>query len=128
MSKTDEVRKAMVEAMKAKDKEITNCEIHSNTKFIYEYAFDRCDSLTSIVIPDSVKDIDYCAFNNCKSLTSITLPSSLKYLNSFPGCTSIVRIDFRGTVEQWMALNKSDFWYSSGINYTVYCTDGTITQ
>ena len=45
---------------------------------IGDYAFDSCNSLTSITIPNSVTSIDYWAFKNCNSLTSITIPNSVK--------------------------------------------------
>ena len=37
-------------------------------------AFNRCNSLTSITIPESVTSIGDDAFCGCSSLTSITLP------------------------------------------------------
>ena len=41
---------------------------------IGDYAFDGCDSLTSITIPDNVTSIGYGAFEDCTGLESITLP------------------------------------------------------
>ena len=38
------------------------------------HAFDNCNSLTLVTIPDSVTSIEYKAFFNCISLTSITIP------------------------------------------------------
>jgi hypothetical protein len=41
---------------------------------IGEKAFENCDSLKSITIPDSVRSIGTYAFRDCSSLASITLP------------------------------------------------------
>ena len=40
-------------------------------------AFEDCNSLTGITIPDSVTSIEYRAFYYCRSLTSITIPDSV---------------------------------------------------
>ncbi len=69
-------------------------------------AFESCDKLISVSIPDSVTTIGSCAFQNCSSLTSITIPGSLKrvyghyreYEDSlsrrgwFEGCSSLREI------------------------------------
>ncbi len=93
--------------IQAKDKNITSCEINANTKFIYDFAFSDCSSLTSITIPNSVKSIGHRAFCGCSSLTSIT---------------------FKGTKEQWSNISKDSGWnYYTG-NYTIHYTDGDITK
>jgi hypothetical protein len=43
-------------------------EIHSNTKIIYEHAFDDCTTLTSITIPDGVTSISGNALTDCSAL------------------------------------------------------------
>ena len=50
--------------LSAKNTDITECEINSNTKFIYEDAFNGCNSLTSITILDNVIEINQNAFYN----------------------------------------------------------------
>ncbi|MBR3144657.1 MAG: leucine-rich repeat domain-containing protein, partial [Clostridia bacterium] len=40
-------------------------------------AFADCNSLTTVIIPDSVTSIDNYAFYNCAGLTSITIPDSV---------------------------------------------------
>ena len=44
---------------------------------IGEWAFCGCQSLTSIIIPNSVMTIGSRAFQNCTSLSSITIPNSV---------------------------------------------------
>ncbi|MDB4711201.1 leucine-rich repeat domain-containing protein [Verrucomicrobiales bacterium] len=39
---------------------------------IGNWAFSRCDNLTSITIPDSVTSIGHQAFNSCTHLTAVT--------------------------------------------------------
>ena len=51
--------------------------ISNNTEVIYDRAFDFCNSLQQIEIPDSVKYIGYSAFIYCKTLKQIVLPDSL---------------------------------------------------
>jgi hypothetical protein len=41
------------------------------------YAFQNCQSLTSITIPDALTEIGRGAFSGCRSLTSITIPNSV---------------------------------------------------
>ncbi|MBP3495996.1 MAG: leucine-rich repeat protein, partial [Clostridia bacterium] len=57
--------------VKAKDKFITSCDIHENTRFIHSNAFYNCTSLTSITIPEGVTSIGEDAFSGCTNLTEI---------------------------------------------------------
>lgn len=45
---------------------------------IADYAFDGCDKITKIEVPEGVTKIGSGAFQNCDALTSITLPSTLE--------------------------------------------------
>ena len=40
-------------------------------------AFQNCEELTSVTIPDSVTSIGYGAFSGCSGLTSVTIPDSV---------------------------------------------------
>lgn len=54
---------------------------------IGQYAFDGCNNLTSITIPESVTTIGYYAFNQCSSLSSITIGDNVTSigLSAFEG-------------------------------------------
>ena len=65
-------------------------------------AFQSCEGLTHINIPDSVKEIRTCAFSDCTSLTSITIPDSVEKIgeSAFYGCTSLTSITIHDSVEK----------------------------
>ena len=67
---------------------------------IEDYAFEDCNSLTSIVIPDSVTSIGEEAFRYCSSLTSISIPNSVKSIEmwTFANCTSLANITIPDSV------------------------------
>ncbi len=52
--------------------------------FIGECAFDQCDALKAVTVPEGVTTIDSEAFNYCLNLTSVTLPASLVTLHGNP--------------------------------------------
>ena len=57
-------------------------------------AFNDCNSLTSVVIPNSVILIEEDAFFYCSGLTSIEIPNSVTFIGSwaFCGCSSLSSI------------------------------------
>ena len=59
----------------------------SNLKTIEKNAFDYCDKMYSISIPDSVTSIGNSAFRYCKILNSVKLPSGMPVLQSIFGFT-----------------------------------------
>ena len=68
--------------------------------------FESCTSLTNVVIPNSVTFINDQAFWDCDSLTSITIPDSVVNIGyqAFWDCDKLSTINYRGSEEQWNAI------------------------
>ena len=67
------------------DKNITEFNIHPDTKVIENGAFSECNNLTNIVIPEGVESIVTGAFDSCTNLKYLELPSTLKRLGNSTG-------------------------------------------
>jgi len=55
------------------------------------YAFNKCEMLIGITIPDGVTSIGYSAFSGCTNLASVSISDSVEVIHGsiFPGCTSL---------------------------------------
>lgn len=95
---------------------------------IGQYAFDGCNMLKSIIVPNSITCIMYNAFNNCSGLTNITIAASVIDIGSktFNGCILLTTVNYTGTKKQWDAISK-DGWNNGSAIKTINCADGTIT-
>ena len=96
---------------------------------IYQYAFYKCDSLTSVIIGNNVTNIGLSAFYSCTSLTSVIIGNSVTSIgkDAFYGCSSLTsviignsvtsigmrvfsqcesleKVYYMGTLEQWNAI------------------------
>lgn len=75
---------------------LTSVTIPDGVTYIGSFAFDGCKSLTNITLPEGLTRICNDAFNGCNNLTNITLPGSLKTIlrYAFSGCRSLTSITF----------------------------------
>lgn len=73
---------------------LTAIEIPNSVKKIGLAAFEYCTALTAVDIPDSVTAIGYCAFSNCKSLRELHIPNSVTEIDrwAFGGCSSLKEV------------------------------------
>ena len=73
---------------------LTSVVIPDSVTSIGSYAFADCDSLASVTIPDSVTSIGVGAFYRCDSLTSIVIPDSVTSIGdrAFSWCPSLTSI------------------------------------
>ena len=81
---------------------ITSIEFEENSicKKIGTHAFNDCEELSSITIPNTVTSIGCGAFNGCSSLASITIPNSVTSIGTavFSGCLSLTSITIPDSV------------------------------
>ena len=63
--------------------EVKDLVIPNSVTSIGDYAFYKCEGLTSITIPNSVKSIGDCAFRYCSGLTSVTIPNSVETIGNY---------------------------------------------
>ena len=66
------------------------------TDEICAYAFQNCNTLTYINIPNEIKLIKRHAFENCSALPEIRLHKDIEYVGKhvFDGCTSLSKVKF----------------------------------
>ena len=106
---------------------IKTLKIPGNVQTIGKTAFAKCTSLEEIDIKEGVKTVEDLVFAGCSSLHTLILPQSV---SSFPKVfvtdyTSITKICYRGTREEWIAANlSSDNFYNARI-YFEYNTNHT---
>ena len=108
--------------------------IKEGTKCVADYAFEHCDYLTSVTIPDSATSIgsyafDDCgslkivtigngvtsigsyAFYNCESLISVTIGNSVTYIGdyAFNWCDSLARVNI-SDLSSWCNISFSNYY------------------
>lgn len=97
------------------------------TTFV-KYAIGK--QASDFVIPDGVTSIFGGAFHKCEYIVSIVIPNTVTEIGDwgFDQCVSLEKISFNGTVAQWDAILKGNYWDSAIRNYTIYCTNGNISK
>ncbi len=107
---------------------LTSVKLPSGLTSIGDSVFSLCSSLTDITIPDSVTKIESTAFSGCKSLASIAIPAGVKLIDhyAFCDCFNLTDINYSGTIEDWLNIEKNSNWNYGLNDYTVHCTDGSI--
>ena len=73
---------------------LTSVTIPNSVTTIGSFAFRDCDALTSVTIPNSETMIGIYAFRNCDALTSVTIPDSVTAIGeyAFRGCNALKEV------------------------------------
>ena len=79
---------------------LTTVEIPDTVTFIDAFAFARSKNLQQITIPEGITELSYFIFSECSSLKEVNLPDTLKEISrsTFDGCTSLEEIVIPGNV------------------------------
>ena len=70
-------------------------------KSIGEYAFDGCDLLSHVDIPNTIKSIGIRAFRGCRNISSISIPESIDSIGVYA---------FEGCAFQHVSINNLEAW------------------
>ncbi len=81
--------------------DVTEYSVPEGVEVIGEGAFQYCNNLTSVILPDSVASILYFSFGGCHNLNYIDLGNTIYYIgdNAFALCTSLTEIDIPESVQ-----------------------------
>ncbi len=81
---------------------------------IGESAFDSCEALNDLIIPEGVTRIGDYAFSDCRALASVTNPDSVESIgeSAFSECEALVEVSIPGSVE---SIGESAFSYCKGM-------------
>ena len=93
---------------------LTSVNIPDSVTKIGTWAFYNCSSLTSVNIPDSVTKIGYDAFKYCYSLTSVTIGDSVTTIGdgAFQNCTRLTSVNIPDSVT---TIGSSAFSYCDSL-------------
>ncbi len=95
---------------------LTGVTIPNTVKTIGVAAFNNCYhyDFTTLVLPPSVTTIESCAFDNCTGLTQLTLPASLKTIGreAFRHCDNLKHVTIPASVT---SIGSDAFGYCSSL-------------
>jgi hypothetical protein len=93
-----------------------------------DYSLDGCDALREVTGLENVTRIGKYALSVGADLHSIRLTSSLKSIDEYAclKASSLNRIYFDGTVEQWNAISKGKGWNLRTPDTRIICNDGEV--
>lgn len=84
---------------------------------ISDKAFNNCDFLYEVKIPDSVTYVGASAFSSCDQLRRLDMGNRVKYIaeNAFDSCYSLSKVMYWGSVADWCSITF-DNAYSNPIS------------
>ena len=100
---------------------ITEVHIPGSVSDLTPLAFDRCSGLVTARLDAGITEIGCAAFNDCTALSKVVFPKTLKTIHpyAFSNCRSLSQICFRGSREEWEAVEKGADWDKDTGKYRV---------
>lgn len=101
--------------------DMSSVEIPQTITTIGKRAFNRCDNLTNITIPNSVTSIREFAFSECYKLSVITIPASVTLIGDgvLAFCKSLEKINVADTNENFCTVDG--LLYTKNIDRLIVC-------
>ncbi len=102
-------------------------EIFGSVQYVGDWAVDERYNQSKIELTDGIRGIASNTFYNSKAL-SISIPASVNIIcrDAFSSCSGLENIIYRGTVDEWNAIEKEENWSVNSLNYIIKCQDGII--
>ena len=90
---------------------LTSIVLPNTVSTIGGYAFYGCTELQSVTFSNSLEEIRYNAFEGCYNLSSIDLPASVRFIDvhAFEGCSLLTSITCRAVTPPAFSLVESDY-------------------
>lgn len=99
--------------------DIVSVEIEDGITSIGKYAFYACESLESVVMPDSIATVESRAFESCCLLSEIRFSESLSFIGegAFAGCESLTDVVL---LNNSVSVSKTAFQYCVSLSDVLF--------
>lgn len=107
--------------------ELDSAILNPKCTTIQQDAFNSCEKLTHIILPEGLVNIDTRAFSG-SGLVEINFPSTLEMLGpaAFSNCKNLKKISYNGTIDQMNQVRVWEEVFDGVPAYYIECTDGNI--
>jgi hypothetical protein len=104
---------------------LTSIAIPDSVESIGTYAFQNCKTLGSVIISNAVTTIDAQVFRGCAVLTSVTIPASVTSIGTraFNECTLLAELTFKGSTVP--TFSGAAVFAATSATGTVYYPEGS---
>ena len=99
-----------------------------NLRVLSLEAFSFCRALREVVLPEGLETIAEAVFADCPALVALTLPSTVRSIgaNIAYGARNLFEATYRGSVENWEAVEKDPEWFNGTSCHVVHCQNGDV--
>ena len=107
---------------------ITSCRVASGVWQIGTMAFNSCQNLKTVVLPDTLTEIGNAAFSGCVNLSSLHVGAGITRFGdgSFNTCMSLSEITYAGTLEDFLNIINNSALNGINVIYEYNVCDATV--